>query len=210
MVTHIYCFYILYIFIYNIKYKNINIYIHVNIFIKYILCVYLCIYNIHSTHTYIYYVNKKVWHIFTIIATNNIFKQYNIIIIYYVKIYNRINIQFLKKRHCLFYLFTENTRVCACVRACVKRREAQYSAADEMCACVCEKKADEGRKIREKDDSTQRLKTVLSLISWPPADPETESWEPTEWPGSPWPFQAEHEAPQPSPPELQPHWSPAL
>ncbi len=53
------CVYILNIFIYNIKYKNINIYMY--IFSKYLLYVFVFIYihNKYTQCTYIYYVNKN-------------------------------------------------------------------------------------------------------------------------------------------------------
>ncbi len=177
---YIYYVYILYIFLYNIKYKNINIYTCKYFHKIYCMCVYLYIHNIHSTHTYIYYVNKKVWHIFTIIATNNIFKQYNIIIICYVKIYNRINIQFFWKRHCLFYLFTENTRVracvCACVRACVracvceKARGLIFSSRWDVCMCLWEKgrwREEDKRKRWQHSKAKGSAFSHLLTTGWP-------------------------------------------
>ncbi len=57
------CLYIKYVYIqYNIKYNNINIYTHVNIFKIYTVCVciYMYIINEHSTHTYIMYVKTFI------------------------------------------------------------------------------------------------------------------------------------------------------
>lgn len=58
---------------------------------------------------------------------------------------------------------------------------------------------------RGRDDSAHGLKEALSLISWPPSDPESRCVDPASR------DPAEQSAgSQPSPPRLQPHWSPAL
>ncbi len=57
--------YILNIFIYNIKYNNINIYIYIhvnkNIYTVYILCVFINVQNKNTQYTYIYYINKNLF-----------------------------------------------------------------------------------------------------------------------------------------------------